>query len=409
MLLNKKCSSSKGKASDLEDEKENEGVRSRKTTIQRTINHIRYSKLSTFCDNSADRDKLIDEVVTAYHSPEATEEDKEHYRSIVVYNMYFLLLKVMERYKFPQFLFEDAIQNSVYEVLVALDKVDLSKKTKFSAYIQQYLKAAACITAGSISSIKTPYTARKKTMALINNYYSNKGISVSSDELDEVKNSAVAIRRNRETNSHYDDTPAQEDDYSNADITSSIDTQFREETIDPLSADGGGSIRDLKQEDLSGESLTRPNSDHLAEVSVCKLPSYNEVDLSLAGSSIEQCRDSIDIEEVTITKEFIDILAKVLQVLPSADTGNTRRKCNVNGEVIIKNVEDTYLTDKEKVVIIHRFGIFGAPQMTLREISSFFTVKGWKASGPRVLQIQQAALSKLKSYMDLNKITYLRS
>lgn len=407
----------------------------RYSTIQRTVTHIKTSNASLYCSNQEERNKAIDDAVTEYHSSDATEDMKDTCRSIIVYNLYFLLLKVMEKYKFPQFLFDDAIQNSVCEILVALDKVDLSKKTKFSSYIQYYLKAAACTTAASIASIKTPYCARKKTMSLINNYYNSTGNTVSPSEVDQINAENVvgtSIKTLGSSNKlpTIDDTDAVSSPefldekesnagtsmYTGTSFEYGADTQLREERISVKST---VSSQKNKTSYVDTSTNKQGSTDKAMDPymrdsgydspTMWKLNSLNEIDLNSVGSAIENCTDTQDIEELNITKEYIDILSKILQVLPSADTVMTRRKYNsTTGNAIITCEKDTYLTDKEKIVIIHRFGIFGAPQMTLEEVATFFKVRGWKASRVRILQIQQSAIGKLREYMKLKGIDYLK-
>ena len=369
----------------------------KETTIQKTVNFLKISKSSRYLTNAIDRNAAIDQAVVDYHNPDVTDKQKDDCRCIIIHNMYFLLLRVMERYKFPQFLFDDAIQNAVCEILVALDKVDLDKKTKFSSYIQHYLKAAACDTAVSIASVKTPYCARKKTMALINNYYSHKGDTMSVNALENAGVKAVSTSTQVEPK----EINLSDDIHDNTSVLSdnlgSTDTQLIEENLTPIVSSKPSFLG------YHAEGVTQLGErQHYLD----KLDGISKIDFEVPGiAPIDKCTDDIDIEELSITKEYIEILTNILQVLPSVDSDTTRRRYRL-GKAIISSDEDTYLTDKEKVVIIHRFGIFGAPQMTLKEVATLFNVRGWKATSPRILQIQQAAILKLRGYMDFNNITF---
>lgn len=56
------------------------------------------------------------------------------------------------------------------------------------------------------------------------------------------------------------------------------------------------------------------------------------------------------------------------------------------------------LNEREKKVIAHRWGIFGAPKHTLQEISEQFKVFGWRGTKEWVHQLQLRATKKLHAY-----------
>ena len=67
----------------------------------------------------------------------------------------------------------------------------------------------------------------------------------------------------------------------------------------------------------------------------------------------------------------------------------------------MNDVLDQILTEREKLVIIHRFGLNGNTPKTLEEIASLGSVK---VTRERVRQIEAKALVKLKRNKDLVKM-----
>jgi hypothetical protein len=51
-------------------------------------------------------------------------------------------------------------------------------------------------------------------------------------------------------------------------------------------------------------------------------------------------------------------------------------------------------------VVIHTFGLFGAPTLKLDEIQGIFNSMGRVVSTQRICQIKTAAVKKLRQYLD---------
>ncbi|MCB5270560.1 MAG: hypothetical protein LHW56_01800 [Candidatus Cloacimonetes bacterium] len=56
------------------------------------------------------------------------------------------------------------------------------------------------------------------------------------------------------------------------------------------------------------------------------------------------------------------------------------------------------LSEKEKVVITYRFGVFGTPKLTLSQVSDLFRSFGWKGTTEWIFQLQRKALEKVRVF-----------
>lgn len=338
-------------------------------SIENTSKFLGASNNSYFEKSTSERDAIIEQAITKYHSEDASEETKAECREIIIHNLYFLILAIMGKYKFPKFIFEDAVQNGICEVLLALENVKDEKRTKFSSFIHYYLKAAACTTTRTMPVIKAP-ALRSQPRNLLK-YYKDSSISNEIIESEEEE-----------------------------DIIQPITVS---ETIPHISDEF---LSDEDNQDVPVDTLTLRNEYSQQVMTIYKV--YN-VDSTIANNYNELSQkfiEATDTEDILLEEEYISILSKMLQVLPSVDSSKTRRRYNKELDSLITTEEDTYLTDKEKLVIIHHFGIFGAPQMTLEEIAKLFAAKGNKVSKQRIFQLQKTAFTKIRHYFKMHKIEF---
>ncbi len=63
------------------------------------------------------------------------------------------------------------------------------------------------------------------------------------------------------------------------------------------------------------------------------------------------------------------------------------------------------LNERECTVMILRYGLFSAPQLTLEKIADLFHARGWKGTKEWIFQLEKKALKKLKRYFLRNDIT----
>lgn len=67
------------------------------------------------------------------------------------------------------------------------------------------------------------------------------------------------------------------------------------------------------------------------------------------------------------------------------------------------------LTKKERLVITYRFGIFGAPRLTLEDVAHIFHGQGWNATKEWIYQIEQKAKKKLRAHLRAHGVTNSRT
>jgi len=83
-----------------------------------------------------------------------------------------------------------------------------------------------------------------------------------------------------------------------------------------------------------------------------------------------------------------------------------RRVCNQEIYAIVQQAieDEDILTDKERIVILNRFGVFGVPHKTLETTAEFFQSRGWGATKEWIHQIEKKALAKIRRYLKRNGI-----
>lgn len=84
-----------------------------------------------------------------------------------------------------------------------------------------------------------------------------------------------------------------------------------------------------------------------------------------------------------------------LDVTYSEDADVVERLQQNEDIIKLKSIFDTALTDREKHIIIHRYGLCGTKELTQREIAKQFCI-----SRSYVSRIEKRALEKLKGYME---------
>ena len=62
------------------------------------------------------------------------------------------------------------------------------------------------------------------------------------------------------------------------------------------------------------------------------------------------------------------------------------------------------LTPREKVVIRHRFGVFGQAKLTLQEVAYQFRARGWNATKEWIHQLEKRALQKVQEEFHLQNL-----
>jgi len=80
----------------------------------------------------------------------------------------------------------------------------------------------------------------------------------------------------------------------------------------------------------------------------------------------------------------------------------TGEKVHLLGHIL--SHEHTLLSDKEKLVIKHRYGVFGHEKLTGEKVADQFKTRGWPASKEWVCQLEKRALSKIKKHFATHRL-----
>jgi DNA-directed RNA polymerase sigma subunit (sigma70/sigma32) len=73
-------------------------------------------------------------------------------------------------------------------------------------------------------------------------------------------------------------------------------------------------------------------------------------------------------------------------------------------EVVLSN-NCELLTDKERMVLAHRTGVFGAPKMTLDQVAEAFHAMGWRATKEWIFQLERRARAKVRLYFEQSGVS----
>lgn len=110
----------------------------------------------------------------------------------------------------------------------------------------------------------------------------------------------------------------------------------------------------------------------------------DEIHASNSDAFFENCKNTFDskqsAENTMMSQELLDVLEYCL------------------------GKEADVLSEKEQVVVKHRYGVFNLEKMTLDEVAQIFHQYGWRASKEWIFQLQNRALKKIYrvyKYLDL--------
>ena len=101
-----------------------------------------------------------------------------------------------------------------------------------------------------------------------------------------------------------------------------------------------------------------------------------------------ECYDDYEntsVEDDVISREYLGVLLNAI---------------NSSGE-------EEILTEREKVVITHRFGVFGSPRLSLEEVAETFKSRNWNATKEWIFQLEKKAVAKLRKHLCGLQITPL--
>lgn len=284
--------------------------------------------------------------MTEYHAPGRSAQRKKELQLNVLGNIFYLLLYVISKRNYRKDLFDEAIQNCLIIVLYAMDNFDPTRGSKFASYLPGYLKQAMKEAEVSDPTVRIPAAARKKALSKV-----TEGKSSSCDNIARHVGANVYIGTDVVDdmddgyNSKYEDacmlTPC---------AYSSNPVEFGDASVMTGSADS---------------SMSPPVQDN----------PYT------SASLISGLYDSTDPDEFISSKQFMDVL-----------------------EYLVSE-ESSLLSEREKVVIKYRFGVFRAPQLKLEQVSQMFKSLGWRGSKEWIFQLEKRALKKMRKFFKAQGVT----
>ncbi len=110
------------------------------------------------------RNDYIQECLAEYNLDGTSPERKCVLLREIVYNIWYLFPHILGGKKFPERLFDEALQNMVVEIMKAIERFDPDRKTKFSSYSAGWLRDAISSSVIADSVVKPPTTVDKSTL-----------------------------------------------------------------------------------------------------------------------------------------------------------------------------------------------------------------------------------------------------
>lgn len=135
-------------------------------TVKMMAKYISAQKYTIFTD----RNSRIYDLLCRYHAYRATEEARQYCVEHIIINLYFLLPHILTTKKIPADNFDDALQNMVLSIIKAIDKYDIRRGSKFTAYLVGYFKDAVSSTFRDTQVVRNPvYSQHKNPIPLYTN------------------------------------------------------------------------------------------------------------------------------------------------------------------------------------------------------------------------------------------------
>jgi DNA-directed RNA polymerase specialized sigma subunit len=254
--------------------------------------------------NKKEREEKIQEWLVLYKDETLDIEERLMYRDYVIFNVFYLFPYILSKKRLRFSMFDEIIQQLIVSMIQAIDKFDVTRGSKFTAYIPGYIKEAIDICLQQDTIVYLTSSARKKITDRLR----------EQEELGETV--AVSSSYNATATSH---------------VPNAIGCFYQGET-------------------------------YLEEIHQSKSP-YNDSE----GTG--------DAHEMMERSEYMKILEFAL------------------------SEEGGILSEKERVVVTYRFGIFGAPKLTLKQVAELFHTQGWRATVEWIFQLEKRSTSKLNKFM----------
>ena len=279
----------------------------------------------------------VEKMLWEYKDPKTTEKRKHELKHDILMRLFFLFPHYLKKnYHLTAELFNDAILNMTVNTLQAIDLFKPELGFPFTNYLIGYFRDAATKTLRSCNVVTTA-TLRQAAID-------------ASLPLEEVENA------------------------QNPYIVSGADDNL-DENGNKVTDDERTRSLDEGDEELS-TTLDAPLHRHQMVIRGAAHVHGNAVELDdnrvyAMAPGMEQ---EIDVDERIQSAELIEWLEDALS-----------EKANI-------------LTPDERLVLIHHYGLFGAPQMKYEEIAKIRRANGRGCACSRISQINTAAIKKIREY-----------
>ena len=280
--------------------------------------------------------EAVEEMLWEYKSPDCTKERKDQLRHDILMRLYFLLPHYLKKnYHFTAELFNDAIQNMTVNTLQAIELFKPELGFPFTNYLIGYFKDAATKTLRSCNVVSTA-TLRQAAI----------DAGLPQDEVENAKNPYIVSGE------------GDDEEQDNADLTAPETTKVNDD-----------------EEDHSSD-LDAPIHEHQMVIQGAMSVHGNAVELddNRIYALAPGMENEIDMDERMHAEQLLVWLGHAM----SEEAG--------------------ILTPDERMVLMHLYGLFGAPKMKYAEIAAIRGATGKGCACSRISQINTAAIKKIREY-----------
>ena len=309
--------------------------------------------------------EVIQKLLTEYHTEGTTPERKKELKHDILMRCYFMFPSFLRKnYHLPAELFNDAVQNMAANTLRAIELFNPNLGYQFSNYLVGWFRD------GAVSALRSVYIVSAATLrqAAIDAALPAEDEDIEKDVSPFLAGNIVvgndAPEETSDTSAGMYADQGDPKDALSSDSSNCMDTCDDDE--ESLWCSVNGYTDDCKSRVMRGANVVRGNVVELDDSRYYKLAPGTE--------------KNEDIDDQIHQSQLVEWLEEAL------------------------DKESGVLTDEERFIIIHHYGLFGTKPMIYSEIAEIRKQKGKGCACSRISQINSSAIRKLRKFFEENKV-----
>lgn len=313
-----------------------------------------YYKRKYGTDQPNDSDSVaIDHMLREYHSSDITAERKAELKKEILLRAFFLFPYYLKKnYFMTAEMFNDAMQNMTCNALQAIDLFKPELGYPFSNYLIGYFRDAAAKTFKACNVVSVPSMRKAAVDSLF-----------PEEDEDEVEETPFFVTGSDDPEDYtIEDTPPSEE------YTPLTGEELCWENVETDECDDASLTEPVRKNQIVIRGAARV------------LGNAVELDDSRQYALAQGLEKEINVDERIHNAQLIDWLEEGL----SKEAG--------------------VLTDDERFVLVHHYGLFGKAPLKYDEIAAIRRRQGRGSACSRISQINTAAVKKMRTYFQNNGI-----